>query len=119
MEKVTVSTADRTSSRAVELPKIFSARPQVDGGQRRASHSGEGGKGGNEHQDGKGDPQPGEGLPAHLLNVPDVNPVHDVIQHVDELGGHGGQGQLHHQRPDGGAGQSLLAPVRLRQANPS
>ena len=25
MEKVTVSTADRTSSRAVELPKIFSA----------------------------------------------------------------------------------------------
>ena len=91
-------------------------RPQADGGQRRAAHPGEGGKGGDQHQDREGHPQPGEGGAAYHCNVADVDAVHDVVEHIDELGRHGGQGQLEHQRADGGAGERLLASVGLGQA---
>ena len=84
-------------------------RPQADGGQRRAAHPGEGGKGGDQHQDREGHPQPGEGGAAYHCNVADVDAVHDVVQHIDELGRHRGQGQLYHQRANRGAGQRLLA----------
>ena len=45
----------------------------------------------------------------------DVDAVHDVVEHIDELGRHCGQGQLYHQRSDRGAGQGRLALVRLGQ----
>lgn len=100
-------------SMAAEVPRIFSAPSRSPAPRRMeargAAHAGEGGEGGDEHQDGEGDPQAGEGVPPHLRDVADVDAVHDVVQHVDQLGGHRREGQLHHQGPDGGAGQGGLA----------
>ena len=92
------------------------SRAQADGGQRGAPHAGEGGEGRDEHEDGEGDAKAGEGGTAHLRDVADVDTVHNVVQHVDELGRHRGQGQLDHQRADGGIRQCLLASVGLGQA---
>ena len=83
-------------------------RPQADGCQRGAPHARKGGKGGDQGEDGKGHPHTGEGRFSHHGNVADIDPVHDVIQHVDKLGGHSGGGQAEHQRADGRAGQRLF-----------
>ena len=100
---------------------FFCPRPvagaQADGGQRCAAHTSKGGKSGDQHKDGEGDAQTGEGSAAYLWDVTNIDAVHNVVEHVDELGGHCGQGQFDHQRADRGAGQRLLASVRLGQNN--
>ena len=89
--------------RALPVP-----RTQADGGQRGAALSGEGGKGGDEHDDGEGHPHSGEGDVAYLGDVADIDAVHNVIQHVDDLGRHSGYRQFQHQRADGGLGQAFF-----------
>ena len=83
------------------LRLVLFSRPQLDGGQRSASLPGKGGKGGHQRNDGKGHPHPGQCQVPHLGDVADVDAVHDVVQHVDELGGHRWYGQLQHQTADG------------------
>ncbi len=84
------------------------ALAQLDGGQRCATLPGKGGEGGNQHQNGGAHPHAGEGRGPDAGNVADVNAVHDIIKHIDELGGHGGQRQLEHELADGGRPHALL-----------
>ena len=81
---------------------------QLDGGQRCAALPGKGGEGGNQHQNGGAHPHAGEGCGPDAGNVADVNAVHYIIKHVDELGGHGGQRQLKHKLADGGRTHALF-----------
>ena len=65
-----------------------------------ASHAHQGGDGGDEHQHRETHPQAGEGQIPHLLDVADVNAVHDVVQGIDQLGGYRGQRQPQQQLAD-------------------
>ena len=51
------------------------------------------GEGGHDHDEGHADAHAGEGQSALTGDVSDVDPVHDVVEHVDDLRAHGGQGQ--------------------------
>ena len=77
--------------------------------------SGEGGEGGHQGDDGEGDAHTGEGDAAHLRDMSDVDAVHDVVQHIDELGRHRGYGQLQHEPADGRGSKLLLVFMGLRQ----
>ena len=104
--KPTVSTAAVISSRARELPRIRSAwsffsAPSWMAASGAPPLPGKGCKGGHQRNDGKGHPHPGQCQVPHLGDVADVDAVHDVVQHVDELGGHRWYGQLQHQTADG------------------
>ena len=52
---------------------------------------------------------------AHPRDVADVDPVYDVIEHIDELGRHGGHCQLKHEGTQGSVCQGLLILVSLSQ----
>ena len=59
-----------------------------------APHPEEVGKGGDDGNDGEGQPQAGEGQGRRLGDVSDVHPVHHAVEDVDELGQGHGQGQV-------------------------
>ena len=70
------------------------------------AHAAESRKGGDDHDDGQAYPHAGESQLAHRLrglHVADVDPVHQVIEHVDDLGGDGGQGQREQELSDAAA----------------
>ena len=54
--------------------------PQEDGGPGGAAHTHQGGKGGDAQDQRHGDPHAGEGGGAHVGDVADVHPVHQVVQ---------------------------------------
>ena len=97
------------------LGLVPSPGTQLDGGQGRAALSGKGGEGGHQSDDRKCNAHAGEGGAAHLRDVSNVDAVHDVIQHIDELGRHRGYGQLQHEPSDGRGGKLLFIFMGLRQ----
>ena len=88
-------------------------RPQLDGGQGRASLPRKGGKGGDQGDDGEGDSHAGEGHVPDLRDMADIDAVHNVIEHVDDLSRDRGHRQLQNQFPNGGGGQDLIAVTGL------
>ena len=84
-------------------------RPQLDGGQGGAPLPRKGGKGGDQGDDGEGDPHAGEGHVPDLRDVADIDAVHNVIEHVDDLSRDRGHRQLQNQFPNGGGGQDFIA----------
>ena len=81
---------------------------EENGGDRRAAAAHHGGKSADGQNDGKGETQTGEGQLAGLRHTADVNAVDDIIEQVDQLGHHGRQRQLEHQRPKGRRCQKFL-----------
>lgn len=63
-------------------------------------------QGGDEHDDGEADSQSGEGHISLRSHMADIDPVHNVIQGIDDLGHNRRQGQPYHQWP-----QAVLAQV--------
>ena len=103
-----------------QLPRIFCrtftvAGAQLDGSQRRAAHSGECGKGRDQQDDGERNAHACQRKCACAGDVADVDPVHDIVQHVDELRGNGRQGKTEHQLANGLCAQRF---VLVLQKNP-
>ena len=72
-----------------------------DGAERSAAGAAEIGKGADQRNQREADAQARQSNGAlRLRQVADVHPVHDVVEHVDQLGQHDGQSQLHDQRRD-------------------
>ena len=82
-----------------------------NGGPRRAAEAHEGGEGGDDHDKRHADAHAGQRHRAHIRNVADINAVHDVVQHVDDLRRYGGQGQLEQQPADRLFPQKILVLV--------
>ena len=92
------------------------ARTQLDRGQGRAALAGKGGKGRYQHNNGEGDAHAGERDVSHLRDVADVDSVHNIIKHIDDLSRYRRYRQFQHQRADGGIGQAFFV-TGLRQGN--
>ena len=75
------------------LGLFFVALAHGDGGAGRAAVAHQGGEGGDDHDQRQADAHAGQGQGAVLGNVADVDAIHDVVQHIDQLGGHGGKCQ--------------------------
>ena len=84
------------------------AGAQLDGSQRRAAHSGECGKGRDQQDDGERNAHSRQRKCACAGDVADVDPVHDIVQHVDELRGNGRQGKTEHQLANGLCAQRFV-----------
>ena len=77
-------------------------------GPGRAAHADQVGKSGDQHDDGVGDPQAGQRQAAGAGDVPHVDAVHDVVQHIDQLCQRCGQSQAEDQRHQRGRSQPLV-----------
>ena len=84
------------------------AGAQLDGSQRRAAHSGECGKGRDQQDDGERNAHARQRKCACAGDVADIDTVHDVVQHVDELRGNGRQGKTEHQLANGVCAQCFV-----------
>ncbi len=82
------------------LRRLVVLLAHVNGGPGRAARPHQGGEGGNQHDDREAQPHAGEGQAAVLRHMTDVNAVHDVVEHIDKLGHHGGDSQLQQQFAD-------------------
>ena len=77
-----------------------SPRPSKNGGPGRTAHGQKRREGGDNEDHRQADAHAGEGQGAyrvHRLHVADVDPVYQVVEHVDDLGENGGQSQGKHQ----------------------
>ena len=71
--------------------------PHAHGHDGGAPQAHQGGKGGQQGDDGAAHPHPRQGQVADALDVADVNAIHDAVEHADQLGQHGGDSQPAHQ----------------------
>ena len=67
-----------------------------NGSQGRTAGACQHGKGGDKHENGGKQTHAGEGVGADFRNVADIDPVHDVVQQVNDLGHHRGNRKLDH-----------------------
>ena len=67
----------------------------VDGAEGRAARTEEVGEGENERHDGEGEPQPREGVRGVRGKMPDVDAVHEVVEHLHEHGNGHRHGEPH------------------------
>ena len=77
----------------------------MDGGTGRAAGGDQSREGRDDHDEGHTDPHAGQSqvpVPRHMA---DVDAVHYVVEHIDELGDHRGEGQAEQELPDGGGAQ--------------
>ena len=87
-------------------------------GPGRAAHAHQVGEGGDQDDDGIGHAQAGQRQAAGAGDVAHVNPVHDVVQHVDQLGQGRGQGQAENQGQQGRCAQALVGGPNGRGLRP-
>ena len=99
------------------LPPLAGA--QLDGGQGSASLAGEGGERRYQGDNGKGNPHAGEGGLPHHWDVSDIDAVYNIVEHIDDLRGNGGDRQLEHQSADRGRSQGGFVAVGLCHRDPS
>lgn len=85
-----------------------------NGTQRRAAHTEQVGEGGDQGDEGKAQPKSGQRQRAVTGNFADVDPVHDIIQKVQDLGHQHGRRHCKHTPAHVGAGKiHLAAPGRM------
>lgn len=113
MLKMTVSVTDSTRSMEKQLPRIFSApsrlpapswmeasgAPPIPANAAKAETS---------RMMGNVTPTPVSASAPGAGDVADVDPVHDIVQHVDELRGNGRQGKTEHQLANGLCAQRFV-----------
>ena len=75
------------------------------GHKGRPSQPHQGGKRGQQRDNGAADPHPCQGHTANLRQVSNVHPVHNAVQYADQLGQHSGDRQPQHQPKDRAAAQ--------------
>ena len=98
------------------LGGIVVAAPQRDGGPRRAAGSDQRRKCRHDHDDRHANAHAGQRKAPDFGNVADVDAVHDVIEHVDELGDDRRHGQPHEQFADRFRAQKrLIFGLHIRQ----
>ena len=74
---------------------FFQVSPSpLNGTQGRPAHSEQIGKSGDNGNDGKAKPQPRQGQGGVLRNQTDIEPVHNIVHHINQLGQGHGQSQL-------------------------
>ena len=82
--------------------------PKLNGGKGRSAHSREGAEGGDQGDDGEGDSYSREGQIPVPRYVPDIDPVHDIVKYINELGRHRRYCHGNHQFPQRLTAQFLL-----------
>ena len=85
--------------------------PHGDGGPGRAAVADQGGEGRYDQDQGHADAHAGQGRGAYVLDVADVDTVHDVVEHVDQLRGYGGKSQPREQLSYGFGSQKFSVIV--------
>lgn len=73
---------------------------EEDARQRRAAEAHEVGKRAYDERDGEHDAQPRQRLHADALDGTDVHAVYEIVQKIDELCDHGGDGKFYYQFSD-------------------
>ena len=71
--------------------------PHADGHQRGAADADQKGKGGDEGHNRSADTRARQGNFSHILDVSDIHPVDDAVEHVDKLRQHRGDRQVANQ----------------------
>ena len=84
-----------------------------DGGPGGAAGGHQGGEGGDDEDHRHADAETRQGQVAVRRHVADVDPVHDVVEHVYDLGRHRGDGQPPQQRADGLRAQKGLVLIHV------
>ena len=79
-----------------------------NGSQGRAAGTCQHSKGGYQHKNGGKEAHTGEGVSADFRNMPDVNPIHNVVQQVNDLGHHRGHRKLNHLALDASGAHILF-----------
>ena len=98
--------------------------PHGDSRLGRAPHGNQRAERHNENDDGKGNSHPGQGQRPGFRNMPDVNPVHNIVEHVHHLGRDGGHSQRKHQPADTVRAQVpplflLFCPIHIQSSSSS
>ena len=102
---------------AHDAPRLFLVPlPPGDGEEGGAAGGAEGLEGADDHEDGGGDADAGEGQLAPLRHVADVDAVHDAVQGVHKQGQDHGEGQAQDVPRQAALGEITL--VRLLQGCP-
>ena len=82
--------------------------PHEDGGAGRTAAAHEGRKGGNDEDNGHTKAHARQGEVAVERHTPDIDAVNDVIEHVDQLRQHRGDGQLCQQAAHWGCAEKFF-----------
>ena len=78
------------------------------GAQRGSAHAEQVGKGDDHGDDGEAQAKACEGHGGILRDTADVNAIHDVVEHIDQLGQGHGQGKVQNVFDDASLGKVVL-----------